>query len=107
MITEANGIAIAPAWTLGKSNVAQTLSLSMGSLGAFASATVATNYVIDLRQYGATISPAIAVAVQTAFTSAEARLTAAVTGGVLPATIQNLSTLATARGVAGQSAVSG
>ncbi len=101
VLTDANGIAIAPAWTLGKSNVAQQLTISSGSLAALATASVATSYAIDLRQYGATISPAIAASVQTAFTSAAARLTAAVTGGVTPATIQNLSTTASACGITG------
>ena len=106
VITDANGVAVAPAWTLGRSNVAQQLTASLGTFAALASATVATSYAIDLRQYGATINGTIASAVQVAFTSAAARLTAAVTGGVPSATIQNLSTTANACGVSGQNPVS-
>lgn len=76
--SNASGNATAPSWTLGKTNVTQTLQVLAGQTGATVDATVATDYVVDVRFYGPAVDPGIAAA----FTNAAARISAEVTGGV-------------------------
>jgi hypothetical protein len=76
--TGADGSAAAPSWTLGKSNVPQQLRATAGALSASVSATVATNYLVDVRFFGPAVDPGIAAA----FTAAANRVSAEIVGGV-------------------------
>ena len=78
--TGVDGSAAAPTWTLGKSNVPQELTATAGALSATVDASVATNYLVDVRFFGPAVDPGIAAA----FTAAANRLSAEITGGVLP-----------------------
>jgi hypothetical protein len=72
-------------WTLGRSAVPQLLSASSGSIGAVLSATVASDYDVDLRFFG----PAMPQAAADMFTAAAARIRGSVTGDVsdIPASV--------------------
>lgn len=63
-------------WTLGKSVVPQVLQATAGSLSTTATATVRTEFAIDVRFAG----PAMSAAQQAAFTGAGARLMGMITG---------------------------
>ena len=74
--TDASGQAVAPAWTMGKSTGAQSLKATSGTFSATASATVTSNYVIDVRFFGTPIDPSI----QAAFFAAAARIQGYIVG---------------------------
>jgi len=74
--SDANGNATAPAWTLGKTNVAQTLTATSGSSSVAVPATIATNYNVQVRFWGGTPDANITAA----FNAAVARITAIATG---------------------------
>ena len=76
--TDANGIATAPAWLLGRSAVPQTLRVAVGALTATVNATVQSDYNPDIRFFG----PGPAPDALTSFTAAAARLRASVVGDV-------------------------
>jgi len=76
----ADGTITAPAWTLGKSAVPQTLGVTIEGKSATVNATVTTSYSIDVRFFGAPLSPSN----QALFTDAAARLLGAVVGLVPP-----------------------
>lgn len=78
VMSDASGNAPSPAWTLGKSAVAQSVRASSGSIAANVSAFVATDYGIDLRLFG----PAMPANVQAMFQAAAARIKGAVVGDV-------------------------
>jgi hypothetical protein len=74
----ADGTITAPAWTLGKSAVPQTLQVSVEGKTATINATVTTAYSIEVRFFGRTLS----TAEKALFTDAAARLLGAVVGAV-------------------------
>ena len=74
--TDASGNAASPQWSLGKSDVPQSVSATAGTVTATTSATVSTNYSLDIRFFGQTIPPNAAAM----FTAAAARIRGAVTG---------------------------
>ncbi|MGK2963005.1 MAG: leishmanolysin-related zinc metalloendopeptidase [Gemmatimonadaceae bacterium] len=76
--TNASGNALAPQWRLGKSAIPQTLRATAGAFSANLSATVSTDYLIDLRFHG----PPMPLAAEAAFTAAAARIRGAVVGDV-------------------------
>jgi hypothetical protein len=76
----ADGTITAPAWTLGKSAVPQTMQVTIEAKTATINATVKTSYSIDVRFFGRTLSKAD----QALFTDAAARLLGAVVGAVPP-----------------------
>ena len=76
--SDASGGATAPSWTLGKSNVPQSLQVLAGQTRATDDANIATDYVLDVRFFGPAVDPGITQA----FASAAARISAEVTGGV-------------------------
>lgn len=78
--TNADGTITAPAWTLGKSAVPQTLQVIVGALTTSVNATVQTSYQIDIRFFGRTLSGGQ----QALFTNAAARLRGAIVGSVPP-----------------------
>jgi hypothetical protein len=78
VVTDANGNAPAPAWTMGKSTGAQQLRAVAGTLTGSASATVISDYAVDVRFYG----PAINTDIQSAFFSAATRIQGILTGDV-------------------------
>lgn len=76
-----------PAWTLGRSALPQTVHVTSGSLAADFSATVQTDYHIDVRFFG----PPMTAAQQALFTNAAARLSAIVIGDVPDLSVTGLS----------------
>ncbi len=72
----ADGTITAPVWTLGKSAVPQQLQVTIAGRTQLISATVKTDYKIDVRVFGRPLtSPQLAL-----FTNAAARIRALVTG---------------------------
>jgi hypothetical protein len=90
-VTNAEGIATMPAWTLGKSAVPQTVRAELGTLTSEIAATVQTNYLIDVRFFGTAMSAEH----QALFTNAAARLSAIVTGDVTNVNATSPTDLAT------------
>ena len=88
--TDASGNAAAPQWTLGKSDIPQSLRASASALSATTNATVATSYSVDVRFFGPAM-PAVAAGM---FTSAAARIRGAVTGELpdVPFSARDLAT---------------
>jgi len=76
--TNASGNAPSPQWRLGKSAVPQTLRATAGAFSTSVSATVLTDYTIDLRFNG----PPMPFAAEAAFTAAAARIRGAIIGDV-------------------------
>ncbi len=76
--TDASGIAAAPAWTMGKSTGQQLLRAFAGSLIGTATASVASNFSLEVRFFG----PPMDAAVQAAFTAAAARIQGIITGDI-------------------------
>ncbi len=74
--TNASGNATAPQWRLGKSALPQALRASASGFSATVSASVATDYTIDLRLVGPPMPPTA----EAAFTAAAARIRGAVIG---------------------------
>jgi hypothetical protein len=74
--TNPDGTITAPTWTLGKSDVPQTMQVSIGDKTAEASASVQTLYKIEVRFFGRPLTQSQ----QALFTSAAARLRAIVVG---------------------------
>lgn len=74
----ADGTITAPAWTLGKSAVPQTLQVTIEGKSATINATVTTAYSIDVRFFGRTLSASD----KALFTDAAARLLGAIVGAV-------------------------
>lgn len=74
--TDASGLVAAPAWTLGKSTVAQQLRAAAAGITTTASATVATNYAVEVRYFG----PPVDATIQAAFTASAARIQGFITG---------------------------
>lgn len=93
-----DGSVTAPTWTLGKSAVPQQLMVTMESKTAIVNATVRTNYKIDIRFFGRTLSASD----KALFTNAAARLRAAVVGALPPVATSNtdVATGCSATGVA-------
>jgi hypothetical protein len=73
-----DGIITAPAWTLGKSAVPQQLVAAVGERTVTLSATVHTNYVMEVRFWGSAMTPEQ----QALFTTAAARIRGIVVGAV-------------------------
>ncbi|HEX6574315.1 MAG TPA: hypothetical protein VF042_05030, partial [Gemmatimonadaceae bacterium] len=100
VVTDQDGNATAPQWTLGKSAVPQTLRASIAEgLTATTSAVIQSNYTVDLRFFGPEMMPTTSAM----FTAAAARIQAAVIGDlpdVLQSTPVDLSADSTC-GVAG------
>jgi hypothetical protein len=86
-VTDASGNASATAWTLGKSASLQSVSVASGVFAVTATATVSTNYSVDLRFFGPDM-PAEATA---AFTAAAARIRASLIGDITDTDIPSLS----------------
>ena len=84
--TNAQGIATAPQWRLGKSNVPQTLRAQHGNWSQDIDATIQTNYNIIVRFFG----DAMTAAQQALFTTAAERLEAIVTGDVVNVSASNI-----------------
>jgi hypothetical protein len=93
-----DGSVTGPTWTLGKSAVAQQLLVTIGGKTATVSASVRTNYKIDLRFFGRTLSASD----KALFTNAAARLRAAIVGSLPPVATSNTDVAAhcSATGVA-------
>lgn len=79
--TDTDGVAVGPTWVLGKRNVAQTMSATVGGLAQTLSASIHTEFPITLRFIGTTTDAQKAV-----FLSAAERVTAAVIRGGPPVT---------------------
>jgi hypothetical protein len=73
-----DGFVTAPTWTLGKSAVPQQLIAADGGKTVTVNATVITNYVIDVRFWGAAMTPDQ----QALFTDAAARIRGIVVGAL-------------------------
>jgi hypothetical protein len=86
---------------MGKSVVPQTVTASSGGFSAAASATVASDYTVDLRFFGPTPAPEAAAA----FTKPQARIRAAVIGDVadvnIPVSTNNAGIALSQCGVSG------
>lgn len=93
-----DGSITAPTWTLGKSAVTQQLMVTVESKTAIINASVRTNYKIDIRFFGRTLSGSE----QALFRNAAARLRAAVVGALPPVSTSNtdVATNCSATGVA-------
>lgn len=76
--TDATGKATSPPWMLGTSAVPQSLRAFSSGFAALATATVKTDYAIDVRFFGPPMPPATGAM----FTAAAARIRAAVIGDV-------------------------
>jgi hypothetical protein len=94
--TDANGIAIAPTWTMGKSTGVQTLRGTSGTFTANATATVTSNYTLEVRFFGPAMDPNI----QASFVTAAARIQGLLTGDVANTNVSSLD-------VAGQCGATG
>lgn len=77
--TDGAGNATAPAWKLGKTAAPQTLFASAAGFSVSISATVRTDYGLDLRFFG----PAMPAAAADAFTRAAARIRGGIIGDVI------------------------
>lgn len=88
--TDASGVATAPAWTLGKLAVPQLLTAAASRFTATASATVGTQYRVDVRFYG----PEPDSIVRAAFVRAANRVSAEVTGRLPSVTLTNFDLVA-------------
>ncbi len=75
-----DGTITMPAFTLGKSALPQTILASIGSQSASVSATVLSDYNIDVRFWGSPMTPQQ----QALFTNAAARIRGVVTGALPP-----------------------
>lgn len=84
--TDANGVATAPSWRMGKSNVPQRMRATHGSWSRDITATIQTSYRIEVRFFG----QAMTTAQQALFTAAARRLEAIVTGDVPNVLASNL-----------------
>lgn len=97
--TDASGVATAPAWRLGKSAVAQRLRAQAGGVSKDdIVAIVSTAYDIDVRFFGASMTPDQ----QQLFTNAAARITAIVTGDIIDADARGGTVNPSQCGVEGQ-----
>jgi hypothetical protein len=76
--TDKAGKATSPPWTLGKSAVPQSLSVLASGFAALATATIKTDYAVDVRFFGPPMPPATSAM----FTAAAARIRAAIVGDV-------------------------
>lgn len=76
--TDASGTAGGAIWRLGRSAVEQTVTATSGAFSAIASATVASDFNVDLRFFGQT-APSEAAA---AFSEAAARIRAGIVGDI-------------------------
>lgn len=83
----ADGTMILPAWTLGRTALPQAVHIAAGDLATDISASVQTDFGIDVRFFG----PAMSDANRTLFTNAAARISAIVTGDVPDAAVSNVS----------------
>ncbi len=76
--TDASGNAAVPQWTLGKSALPQSVRAATGTISALVTASVASDYDVDLRFFGPAMPPAAAAL----FQAAAARIKGAVTGDI-------------------------
>ena len=79
--TDANGVATAPAWRLGRSNVPQIMRASSGSLEADVTAKIQTSYDIVVRFFGGSMT----AQQRGFFETAAARLEGIIIGDVVDA----------------------
>lgn len=87
--SDAAGLVTAGAWTLGKSTAAQQLRATAGALAAATSATVTSNYAVEVRYFG----PAVDATIQAAFTAAAHRIQGMVTGDLANVNLTVTNTL--------------
>ncbi len=99
--TNPDGSITAPAWTLGKSAVPQTLQVTVGDKTTTIDATVQTAYRIEIRFFGRTLPQTQ----QALFTTASARLLGAIVGSVPDVNLDGADPAAC--GVTGQAVLSG
>jgi len=78
-VTDADGLATSPTWTLGRSNVPQQLFAISNGVMATVDATITTNYSVDIRYYGDAPSAAVAQV----FEGARRRIEAVIVGDLL------------------------
>jgi len=83
----ADGAVTIPTWTLGRTALPQTVHVAAGSFAADVSASVQTDYAIDIRLFG----PPMTDAQKALFTNAAARISAIITGDVPDVTLTNFS----------------
>jgi hypothetical protein len=83
--TSADGVAVAPSWTLGRIAILQQLRATSGALTTTASATVRTQFHADVRIVGAAVDSTLRAAVA----RAAARLSAEVIGVFEPTSLVN------------------
>jgi hypothetical protein len=96
--TNSAGVATAPAWRLGKSAVAQQVRAQAGGVSREISATVETEYNIEVRFWGGSMTPDQ----QAFFTNAAARIGAIVTGDIIDADARGGTVNPSQCGVEGQ-----
>ena len=97
VISDANGFAVSPTWTLGKTTIAQQITASAAGFSSSSTATVASNFTLDVRFFGTAMDPTI----QAAFTTAKARIQGLVTGALPSATLSALTIDLTPCGITG------
>jgi hypothetical protein len=95
-IASTDGSITMPAWTVGRSAVAQTVHVTAGAFATDVSATIQTDYKIDVRFFG----PAMTDAQKALFTNAAARISGVITGDLPDAVITNFDASA-ACGISG------
>ncbi len=78
-----DGAIAVPSWTLGRTALPQSVHVTSGTFAADISATVQTDYNIEVRFFG----PAMTDQQKAWFTNAAARISAIVVGGLQPATV--------------------
>jgi hypothetical protein len=84
-LTDELGVAHAPAWTLGKLAIPQSLRATAGVISDSATATVSTQFHAEVRFFGAQLNPDYLPA----FTRGISRLNAEVVGLLTPVTLAN------------------
>ena len=99
-VTNASGVATAPVWRLGKSALPQRMRAQAdGVTKDDISATVATNYNIEIRFFGTTT---MTPNQQALFTNAAARISAIITGDIIDADARGSTANVSQCGVSGQ-----
>jgi hypothetical protein len=93
---DADGVITVPSWTLGRTALPQVVHVTDGSVAGDVSATVQTDFHIDVRFFG----PEMTAAQKALFTNAAARLTAIVIGDIPDFSFTNFD-VASACGVPG------
>lgn len=97
VMSDGNGFAASPVWTLGKLTVPQQITASAAGFSNSSTATVKSDFTLDVRFWG----PPMAAEIQNAFTTAATRIQGLVTGALSSITVSALTINLTPCGITG------